>query len=93
MRLRIEGGRLLEDKKLTGLSELTADMMNESTMNYSSEEISVELQKLGSSISFSSDEDGTTMYIESLTSNIDATLAIAKEKLFQPKFAEDDFKK
>ena len=81
MRLKIEGGGLLVDKKLTGLAELTADMMNESTNNYTSEEISVELQKLGSSISFSADEDGTTMYIESLTKNIDATLAIVEEKL------------
>ena len=83
MRLEIKGGGLLVDKKLTGLAELTADMMNESTTQHSSEEISVELQKLGSSVSFSADEDGTIMYIESLTKNIDATLAIAEEKLLR----------
>ena len=93
LRLRIQGGRLLEGRKLSGLAELTADMMNESTLNFTSEEISVELQKLGSSISFSADEDGTTMYIESLTSNIDATLAIAEEKLLRPRFEDDDFKR
>tara|TARA_Y100000589_G_scaffold72706_3_gene65576 strand:+ start:1062 stop:3959 length:2898 start_codon:yes stop_codon:yes gene_type:complete len=93
MRLRIEGGRLLENKKLTGLAELTAEMMNESTINYSSEEVSVELQKLGSSISFSADEDGTTMYIETLSKNIDATLRIAEEKLLRPAFTNDDFKR
>ena len=54
MRLEIEGGSLLENKKITGISNLTAMMMGESTSKYSSEEISVELQKLGSSISFSS---------------------------------------
>ncbi len=93
MRLRIKGGDMLVDKKISGLAELTADMMNESTVNYSSEEISVALQKLGSTVSFSADDDGTTMYIESLTSNIDATLAIAEEKLFRPKFEHDDFKR
>ena len=61
--------------------------------HYTSEEISVELQKLGSSVSFSADEDGTTMYIESLTKNIDATLAIAEEKLLRPAFNNDDFKR
>ncbi|SVC98220.1 uncharacterized protein METZ01_LOCUS351074, partial [marine metagenome] len=91
VRLKIEGGGLLVDKKLTGLAELTADMMNESTSKYSSEEISVELQKLGSTISFSASEDGTIMYIESLTKNIDATLVIAKEKLFNPSFNKEDF--
>lgn len=93
MRLRIEGGGMLEENKLSGLSALTADMMNESTSKYTSEQISVELQKLGSSISFSADEDGTTMYIESLSKNIDATLAIAEEKLLKPAFNKDDFKR
>ena len=51
MRLRIKGGDMLVTKNY-GLAELTADMMNESTVNYSSEEISVALQKLGSTVSF-----------------------------------------
>ncbi len=93
MRLRIDGGGLLDEKKLSGLASMTADMMNESTRKYSSEEISVELQKIGSKISFSSDEDGTTMYIESLTKNIDATLLLVEEKLLNPAFNKEDFKR
>jgi zinc protease len=93
MRLRIDGGDLLVDKKRSGLAEFTADLMNESSSKYSSEEISVELQKLGSSISFSADDDGTTMYIETLTKNLDATLVIAKEKLQSPAFNNEDFKR
>ena len=91
IRLRINGGGLLVDKKLTGLAEFTANMMNESTTTHSSEEISVELQKLGSSVSFSADEDGTTIYITSLTKNIDATLGIVEEKLLNPAFNKEDF--
>jgi len=67
--------------------------MSESTSKYTSEEISVELQKLGSSISFSASAEGTIMYIESLTKNIDATLTIAEEKLLRPAFNNDDFKR
>ncbi len=67
--------------------------MNESTVNFSSEDISVELQKLGSSINFSSDNDGTMMYIETLTDNLVKTLEIAKEKLFNPAFTDEDFKR
>jgi zinc protease len=93
MRLRIEGGEMLVSNKLSGLAELTAEMMNESTNKYSSEEISIELQKLGGSIYFSADQDGTTMYIESLSKNIDATLALAEEKLLRPAFNKDDFKR
>jgi zinc protease len=93
MRLRIEGGEILAPSKISGLAELTAEMMNESTNKYTSEEISVELQKIGGSIYFSADEEGTTMYIESLAKNIDATLAIAEEKLLRPAFNKDDFKR
>jgi len=91
--LKINGGALLEENKQNGLADLTAQMMNESTKNMTSEEISVELQKLGSSINFSADEDGTTMYIETLTENLTKTLAIANKKLFNPAFNNEDFKR
>ena len=93
IRLKINGGSLLENNKNIGVANLTAQMMNESTLNKSSEVIGVELQKLGSTISFSSDGDVTTMYIESLTENLSKTLQIAEEKLFSPGFIEEDFKR
>ena len=93
LRLKINGGSLLEDDKKIGVADFTAQIMNESTSKSSSEDISVELQKLGSTISFSSDEDVTTMYIECLTDNLDKTLEIAKEKLLNPGFNEEDFKR
>ncbi|MDC0249697.1 insulinase family protein [Flavobacteriales bacterium] len=93
IRLTIDGGALLEDAKKVGLAEFTAAMMNESTQERSSEEISVALRLLGSSIRFSSDDEATYVYIESLAKNIDATLDIVKEKLFKPAFNEEDFKR
>ena len=93
LRLKINGGSLLENDKKIGVADFTAQMMNESTSKSSSEDISVELQKLGSTISFSSDDDVTTMYIECLTDNLDKTLEIAKEKLLNPGFNEEDFKR
>ena len=93
IRLTIEGGALLEDAKRVGLAEFTAEMMNESTLNRSSEEISVALRLLGSSIRFSADDEATYLFIESLTENLDATLELVKEKLFKPAFNEEDFKR
>lgn len=93
IRIKINGGTLLEDQKITGVANLTAQMMNESTQENSSESISVELQKLGSTISFSSEGDLTTIYIESLTENLNKTLDIAAEKLFKPGFNDEDFKR
>ena len=93
LQLKIKGGSLLEHKKKVGLADLTAQMMNESTINKTSEEVSVELQKLGSKITFSAEDDVTILYIESLVKNLSSTLEIAKEKLLFPAFSEDDFKR
>ena len=93
IRLKINGGSLLEDSKKTGLANLTAQMMNESTLKNSAENISVELQKLGSTVSFNSEDDITTLFIECLTANFAKTLKIVEEKLFSPAFNEEDFKR
>lgn len=91
LQLRIEAGQRHESLEQLGLAALTAAMMNESTLDSSNEEISNELQKLGSTVEFSSGNDYTILSIRSLTENLDATLAIAAERLLRPKFAEDDF--
>ena len=93
IRLKINGGALLEDSKKIGLAYFTAQMMNESTLKNSSENISVELQKLGSTVSFDSEDDMTTLFIECLTVNFAKTLKIVEEKLFSPAFNEEDFKR
>ena len=93
IRLKINGGSLLENSKKVGVADLTAQMMNESTINKSSEDISVALQKLGSTVSFSSDGDKTTLFIESLTDNFPQTMSIVEEKLLSPAFNEEDFKR
>ena len=67
--------------------------MSESTQNYSSEEISVKLDDLGSRISFSSGERSSSVFVSSLVSNIDETLLLLEEKLFRPAFNEEDFKR
>ena len=93
MRLKINGGNLLENSKKVGVADLTAQMMNESTLNKSSEDISVALQKLGSTVNFNSDGDVTTLYIETLTDNFSQTIDIVEEKLFSPAFNDEDFKR
>lgn len=79
------------DLKKAGLAELTAGLMNEGTKNYSTERISAELEKLGSSISFSATKSSTSIYVNSLTKNLDATLALLEEKLLRPGFNAEDF--
>lgn len=92
--IEIEGGELVhQDMKKIGLADLTAQMLNESTKNYSSEQIEAELDKLGSDLSFNADKTKTTISITALKQNLDATLKILEEKLFNPAFKEEDLKR
>jgi len=91
IRLRIEAGQRAEALDKLGLATLTAAMLNEATTERTNEELSNDLQKLGSSVQFSAGNDSAQLTVRSLSENLDATLAIAAERLLQPKFDEQDF--
>jgi len=91
IRVRIQAGQTREGLDKLGLASMTAAMMSEATETSTAEELSNELDKLGSSVSFGSGDQFTTINIRTLTKNLDKTLAIAKEKLTTPKFAQEDF--
>jgi zinc protease len=91
--ITIPGGHLMQANDLSkvGLSNMFARMMNEDTKNYSAEEFSMELQKLASSISVSSGKDEISFNIQTLKKNLDKTLALLEERMFNPKFPQDAF--
>jgi zinc protease len=93
MLFTIQGGHRLSalDPSKAGIASLTASLMNEDTENFTAEEISNQLEKLGSSISISSGPENMTVSVQSLVKNIDATLKLLEERLYRPKFAQDDF--
>jgi zinc protease len=93
--LTINDGDLVfsTDPKKVGIAELTASMMGEGTQNYTTEQISAELEKLGSSISFNASMENTSVTVSTLTKNLDATLKLLEEKLYRPRFDADDFKR
>lgn len=93
--LSMPGGHLLQAKETSkvGLASMFADMMNEDTKNYTAEQFNMEMQKLGSSIRLSSGTDEITFTIQSLKKNLDKTLALLEERLFNPKFNESTFKR
>ncbi|WP_207491680.1 M16 family metallopeptidase [Aridibaculum aurantiacum] len=93
LQISLKGGKLLEAKDVSeaGLSSLFASMMNEDTKNYSSEDFSLELQKLGSSIRVFSGTDAIVFSVQSLKKNLDKTLALLEERMLRPNFTEEDF--
>ncbi len=91
--ITIPGGHLLQANNLSkaGQAAFFANMMNEDTKNYTAEQIAVELQKLGSSVSVNSGIDGISFTVQSLKKNLDATLSILQERMFNPLFKDDAF--
>lgn len=91
--ITIPGGHILQAKDTSriGLASFFADMMSEDTKKYTAEEMSVALQKLGSSVNISSSLDEITFNVQSLKKNLDKTLALLQERMFNPKFTEDAF--
>jgi zinc protease len=91
IQLRIPAGQTREPLDKLGVASLTAAMLGESTLTSTAEELSNELQKLGSSVSFGAGDKFTTLSIRTLSKNIETTLAIAMERLISPMFDAADF--
>jgi zinc protease len=93
LNITIPGGHLANANDLSkaGLASFLTDMLLEDTKNYTAEQMSIELQKLGSSINVFSGTDDITFSVQSLKKNLDKTLTLLQERMFQPKFPEASF--
>ena len=93
--ITIPGGHLLQANNLdkVGLASLFARMMNEDTKNYTSEQFSSELQKLASTVSVGSGKDEISFNVNTLKKNLDKTLALLEERIFNPKFPDEAFQR
>ncbi len=83
--IKIPGGHLLNTNDLSkaGLASFFTSMMNDDTKNYTAEQMSRELQKLGSSVSVFSGMEDITFQVQSQKKNLDATLRLLEERMFR----------
>jgi len=93
MLLTIRGGHRLEQANpgKAGLSALTAQMLNEGSEKYTSEQFTAALDQLGSTVQVGSSDDNTTVYVQTLTKNLPATMALLEQRLLHPRFDPVDF--
>jgi zinc protease len=91
LRFGVKAGHRYENIEKAGIANLFGAMLGETTQSYSTEELSGELEKLGSSINVYTSDEEVIVNVSSLTKNVDATLALLEEVLLKPKFTEDDF--
>ena len=92
--ISLKGGRLAAEQNnlsKAGWANLFADMMNEDTKSMSSEDISLALQKLGSSVSVNNSDDAIVFTVQSLSKNVNKTLDLLKERMLHPEFKQETF--
>lgn len=93
IRLAVKGGHRLEPREKAGIANLTANLMTESTENYTTEELANELEILGSRINATAQDDELIVNVSGLTKNLEPTLELMEEVIFRPRFSESDFKR
>lgn len=89
--IKLKGGSYTDPKDKAGLTALFATMMSEDTKNYTAEQFSDELEKLGSSITINAGGEDINIQVRSLHKNLDATLQLLQERIFNSVFNQDDF--
>lgn len=89
--LRVPLGLYDETPQQVGISQLLAALLDEGSMLKSTEQMSLALEKLGSSISFSAGDEYLEVSVQSLSKNLPQTLELLMEKLLLPAFHPEDF--
>ncbi len=88
---KIAAGHYYESKDKAGTAALLAKMLNESTTQRSAEEMTMALEKLGSTVNIRAEDHYLIVNINSLTRNLEQTITLVNEKLMNPAFDKSDF--
>jgi zinc protease len=84
----VGGSNQFEPADKPGLGDLTGSMMTEGTTLHTGDQISDELQLLGSSVFFGIGGEGGQVSFRSMKGKFDATLAVMAEELLHPVFPQ-----
>ncbi len=87
----IEGGQLLENINKLGVANLAAGLLEKGTKNKTVSELEDALAQLGASVNIFATKRSTRISGTTLTRNYNATLALVKEMLLEPRWDESEF--
>lgn len=91
--LLIKAGHRFEPLNKAGIAYLLSGMLDEDTQDHSTEEMAMELSKLGSEIYFDVNDDDIIIDVFTLNKNVKKTIELLNEKLFKPAFKPEDFER
>ncbi len=89
--INIKGGQLAEDISKAGLANLTAALMNEGTKNKTPEQLEDAIGMLGATIRVSSGTENISISVNTLSKNLEKTVALVEEMLLEPRWDEEQF--
>lgn len=91
MLLSISAGHRQEDADKAGMAQLLVGMLDMSTEKYSAETIEEKAELIGSEISINLTADEIQVFVTCMTRNLDSTMALLDQKLFHPKWDQEEF--
>ena len=93
MSLMVNAGYSADQFSKPGLSTLTMTMMQEGTKTRSALQLSDDLANAGASLYTYSDLDNSYLYLSALKTNLDQSLNLFTDVLFNPSFPEKNFER
>ena len=89
--IAIDGGLLLDKLDKVGVANLMARLMTQGTANKTPQELEEAIQQLGATIAMSARTEDVRISVTTLARNYDATLALVREILLEPRWDEKEF--
>ena len=89
--LVIKGGHLLDNMNKNGVANLMTDIMMEGTVNKTPEELEEEIEMLGANINMYTTRESIIIRGNTLSRNLERTIALVEEILLQPRWDEEEF--
>ncbi|NNK75179.1 MAG: insulinase family protein [Maribacter sp.] len=91
MRLMLDAGYKTDYLAIPGTADLAMNLLDEGTKDLSSLEINEQLQLLGASISTFSNQDNSTVYMNTLKPSLDASIDLFSDVIMNPAFPAKEF--
>jgi len=89
--MKLDAGRLRNVVSSPALAGMTADMLSKGTANKTTAELEEAIGALGSTINVSAGDSGVFVSGTTLSRNFEATMALAQEMLFEPRWDPEEF--
>lgn len=89
----VDAGASTHGPERGGLAQLTANLIDEGTARYSTHELALAAERLGTSLGTSAGWDGSYVSLQCLSPHVEASFDLAAEILLRPTFPEAEFRR